>query len=117
MAMLGIFGWFIIGLYMLPMVKGGYNCSKSHILEEKADDFRETLKHASSNLKVYLFSQKDMKMNLSSKSEKTGLFVWVWGECDKDQGSDVCRVSKHYIAVQCLLKYLFQSSFVGKCLM
>jgi len=93
--MLGILGWLVVGLYMLLVVRGGYNCSKSHISEEKVHDFQQTLKNACSNLKVYLFLQKDMKMNLSSKSEKTGLSVWVWGECDKDQGSNICRVSKH----------------------
>lgn len=94
MAVGGILGCLVVWISMLPVVRGGYNCSKSHILEENADDFRENLKHACADLRIYLFTQKDMKMNLSAKSDKTSLSVWVWGECDKDKSEDVCRVSR-----------------------
>ena len=83
----------VFSFWLVPVVRGDYNCSKSRIQDSLMDDFKENLKHASANLNVWLYQQQDHKMNLTATSEKTNLVVWMWGECDPSDTSDSCRVS------------------------
>lgn len=90
---MAVVGWVVVFFWLVPVVRGDYNCSKSHIMDSQMDDFKENLKHAVANLNVWLYQQKDRKLNLTATSEKTNLMVWLWGECDPSDTSDSCRVS------------------------
>ena len=86
-------GWIVILFWFMPVVKGDYNCSKSHINLATNEDFMDNLKHAIAELNVNLYTQKDYKLNLTATSDQTNLAVWLWGQCDPSVTSDVCRVS------------------------
>lgn len=86
-------GWIVVFFWLLPVVRGDYNCSKSHVLDSVLEDFKDNMKHAILSLNVYLVTHKDYKLNLTATSEKTKLMVWLWGECDPSDTDDSCRVS------------------------